>query len=92
MSFFGFNAVLPERRDRDPPRPGPGGGGFSSTAAGEDIAVYTWGEDDNYDGLGDQLMETGDEDNDDTFGGGGRVGEYFSDKIVWNALKGRIAD
>jgi hypothetical protein len=49
MSFFGFDAVLPERRN--------------DGAAEEDIAVYTWGDD-----LGGQLIEGGDEANDETFG------------------------
>jgi hypothetical protein len=56
MSFFGFDAVLPERR-------GPG----QSGAAEEDIAVYTWGTED-YGDLGGQLVEGGDEANDETFG------------------------
>jgi DNA topoisomerase 2-associated protein PAT1 len=40
----------------------------------EDVAVYTWGED-GYDGLGDALLEGGDDFNDETFGGSGPVGE-----------------
>lgn len=73
------DVVLPERRNRD------GGGGAPSShnqqqsafdqgglddfaAAEEDLAVYTWGEE-GYDGLGDALMEEGDDFNDDTFGG-----------------------
>lgn len=53
MSFFGFDAVLPERRN--------------DGAAEEDIAVYTWGTE-AYDDLGGQLIEGGDEANDETFG------------------------
>ena len=53
MSFFGFDAVLPERRN--------------DGAAEEDIAVYTWGTE-AYDDLGAQLIEGGDEANDETFG------------------------
>jgi DNA topoisomerase 2-associated protein PAT1 len=65
MSFFGFDATLPERRrglddDLD---------AFGDKAGAEDIAVYTWGTED-YDGLGDQLQEQGDDANDMTFGGG----------------------
>lgn len=47
--------------------------GFDSTlperrdAAAEDVAVYTWGTED-YDGLGSQLQEHGDDENDLTFG------------------------
>lgn len=63
MSFFGFDATLPERR-----------AGLEDRAGEEDIAVYTWGNDD-YDNLADQLRETGDDDNDVTFGGDGNVGE-----------------
>jgi DNA topoisomerase 2-associated protein PAT1 len=65
MSFFGFDATLPERRrglddDLD---------AFGDKAGAEDIAVYTWGTE-AYDGLGDQLQEQGDDTNDTTFGGG----------------------
>lgn len=59
MSFFGFDATLPERRDD----------GFGDKAGAEDVAVYTWGTE-AYDGLGDQLQEQGDDTNDLTFGGG----------------------
>ncbi|KAJ9098652.1 hypothetical protein QFC21_004300 [Naganishia friedmannii] len=55
MSFFGFDAVLPERR-----------GGNGQGAAEEDIAVYTWGQE-GFDDLAGQLMEGGDEVNDETF-------------------------
>jgi DNA topoisomerase 2-associated protein PAT1 len=70
MSFFGFDATLPERRrglddDLD---------AFGDKAGAEDIAVYTWGTED-YDGLGDQLQEQGDDANDMTFGGGD-IGEF----------------
>ncbi|KAF9557320.1 hypothetical protein CPC08DRAFT_819923 [Agrocybe pediades] len=61
MSFFG----LPERdleRDRE--------------ELGEDLAVYTWGEE-SYDGLGDALQEGGDDLNDETFGSVGQIGKDF---------------
>ncbi|KAF9874673.1 topoisomerase II-associated protein PAT1 [Colletotrichum karsti] len=78
MSFFGF----------DPTR----GGGHNTAAPGfsqahdpfaglsrgnndEDDAVEF---DDTYDGLGDQLEESGDAFNDDTFGGGGGGGDTIS--------------
>jgi hypothetical protein len=81
------SVVLPERRNRD----GGGasaqqqqhnqqqsafdqGGLDDFAAAEEDLAVYTWGEE-GYDGLGDALMEEGDDFNDDTFGGG-EIGTY----------------
>lgn len=54
MSFFGFDPVLPERR-------------APAQAADEDIAVYTWGTEE-YGDLGGQLVEGGDEANDETFG------------------------
>lgn len=72
MSFFGFDTTMPGRS-------GPGNGRFANAddvdlfangagvGAQEDIAVYTWGADD-YDGLGDALIEGGDEANDMTFG------------------------
>ena len=68
--------MLPERRNRDgggaPPQQQPSafdqGGLDDFAAAEEDLAVYTWGEE-GYDGLGDALMEEGDDFNDDTFGG-----------------------
>ena len=68
--------MLPERRNRDgggaPPQQQQSafdqGGLDDFAAAEEDLAVYTWGEE-GYDGLGDALMEEGDDFNDDTFGG-----------------------
>ncbi|KAI6042103.1 topoisomerase II-associated protein PAT1-domain-containing protein [Pisolithus marmoratus] len=53
----------------------------------EDLAVYTWG-DDSYDGLGDALVEGGDELNDETFGGIGEVGKDFD--FTQQALPGAI--
>lgn len=69
MSFFGFeqNGNL-EREKRD----------FAAgkvSGQGEDLAVFTWGEE-SYDGLGDALLEGGDELNDETFGGSGAVGAH----------------
>ena len=68
MSFFGFDATLPERRADDD------AAAFGDKAGAEDIAVYTWGTE-AYDGLGDQLQEQGDDSNDLTFGGGD-IGEF----------------
>lgn len=71
MSFFGFDTNLP--RDR----PAQGGRGIFESR--DPFAGLTGGGGDEdeildfeqtYDGLGAQLQETGDEDNDDTFGGG----------------------
>ena len=66
MSFFGFetNGLEGEKRK------------FleSGLQELEDLAVYTWGED-SYDGLGDALVEGGDDLNDVTFGGTGEVGK-----------------
>lgn len=68
MSFFGFETSnLEEERRRFLESGGKGG-------QQEDVAVYTWGEE-SYDGLGDALQEGGDELNDETFGGNGKVGK-----------------
>lgn len=66
MSFFGL-----EQNDLEKDKQNFLDGGLRES---EDVAVYTWGED-SYDGLGDALQEGGDELNDETFGGGGKVGE-----------------
>lgn len=47
----------------------------------EDLAVYTWGEE-SYDGLGDALLEGGDELNDETFGGTGAVGQSLTRTVL----------
>lgn len=69
MAFFGLeqNDLL-EREKEKFLREGANGG--------EDLAVYTWGEE-SYDGLGDALQEGGDDLNDETFGGTGPVGKDF---------------
>lgn len=68
MSFFGFaTGGLEEEKKKFLE------GGLQES---EDLAVYTWG-DDSYDGLGDVLVEGGDELNDETFGGVGEVGKDF---------------
>ncbi|KAK0119816.1 hypothetical protein ONS95_011248 [Cadophora gregata] len=71
MSFFGFDTALPRDRGHNPSAPG-----FSQAA--DPFAGLSRKEDDDdaldfedtYDGLGDQLDETDDAFNDDTFGGG----------------------
>ncbi|KAG8824441.1 hypothetical protein FRC19_001790 [Serendipita sp. 401] len=65
MAFFGFETSVP----RAPDIPS------NQSFAEEDIAVYTWG-DVSYDALGNALEETGDDFNDETFGGG-PVGKDF---------------
>jgi len=69
MSFFGFEQTnrLQEEKRRF----------LEGKGVQEDLAVYTWGED-SYDGLGDALLEGGDELNDETFGGTGEVGKFLS--------------
>ena len=72
MSFFGFDTNLPRDRppqstergmfDRQDPFAGLGGG-----AGDDEDEVLNF--DDTYDGLGQQLNESGDTFNDDTFGG-----------------------
>ncbi|KAJ3859009.1 topoisomerase II-associated protein PAT1 [Lentinula novae-zelandiae] len=64
MSFFGFEERTLERgKDR-------------RSEQDEDLAVYTWGEE-NYDGLGDALQEDHDDLNDETFGAAGELGKDF---------------
>ncbi|CCA69543.1 hypothetical protein PIIN_03482 [Serendipita indica DSM 11827] len=72
MSFFGFETSVP-RDDKD----------SKQAYAEEDIAVYTWG-DASYDALGSALEETGDDLNDETFGGG-PVGKDFDFSGATNA-------
>ncbi|KAL3426015.1 topoisomerase ii associated protein [Phlyctema vagabunda] len=72
MSFFGFDATLPRDRGHNTSAPG-----FAQAA--DPFARPSQGDDDDdaldfedtYDGLGDQLDETDDAFNDDTFGGAG---------------------
>ncbi|KAK0547463.1 DNA topoisomerase 2-associated protein pat1 [Tilletia horrida] len=64
MSFFGFDTTLPRDRHSQAPAQQQQD---ASGRGGEDIEVYTWGEA-TYDGLGDTLVEDGDDFNDDTFG------------------------
>lgn len=66
MSFFGFDANLPDAQKFSK------GGQHEE----EDVAVYTWGEE-GYDGLGDALDERGDDFNDETFGDSGRIGKSW---------------
>ncbi|MCJ1312595.1 hypothetical protein MMC25_006269 [Agyrium rufum] len=75
MSFFGFDTTIP--RDRGHPSQAPGFGQAQDPFAGlsRDRALEDEDDDgidfeDTYDGLGDRLDETGDDLNDDTFGGG----------------------
>ncbi|KAI0675738.1 topoisomerase II-associated protein PAT1 [Trametes maxima] len=70
MSFFGFEQNDLENEKRKFLE------GRLSGAPQEDLAVYTWGEE-SYDGLGDALLEGGDELNDETFGLSGPVGKDF---------------
>lgn len=68
MSFFGFDTSLPGKGAPDEES------ALNdkieralAASAQEDVEVYTWGQD-TYDGLGDQLQETNDDLNEDTFG------------------------
>ncbi|KAF2226774.1 topoisomerase II-associated protein PAT1 [Elsinoe ampelina] len=80
MSFFGFDTTLPrDRGQQDAPR-----GFFDnrqdpfagySNQAGDQEEILDF--DETYDGLGDGLLETGDDLNDDTFGDSGKVGKDF---------------
>ncbi|KAF1985099.1 hypothetical protein K402DRAFT_335197 [Aulographum hederae CBS 113979] len=72
MSFFGFDTTLP--RDRGHQTAAPGFGQTQDAFAGLSSRPDAFGESDTldfeetYDGLGDQLDETDDAFNDDTFG------------------------
>ncbi|KAI1608155.1 topoisomerase II associated protein [Exophiala viscosa] len=81
MSFFGFDTSLP----RDKPAPQSRGifehsNPFSEVAKARKLQAFQGNEEeildfeDTYDGLGDRLHETGDDFNDDTFGGGAEGG------------------
>ncbi|WFD18908.1 DNA topoisomerase 2-associated protein pat1 [Malassezia caprae] len=73
MSFFGFDTALP-REDKAAALANDEEHALNekiqkalNASAQEDVEVYTWGQD-GYDGLGDQLDETNDDFNEDTFG------------------------
>lgn len=73
MSFFGFDTALP-REDKAAALANDEERALNEkiqkaldASAQEDVEVYTWGQD-GYDGLGDQLDETNDDFNEDTFG------------------------
>ncbi|KAI4251944.1 MAG: hypothetical protein LQ352_004571 [Teloschistes flavicans] len=77
MSFFGFDTTLPRDRDRSHPANAPGFTApsdpfatFSQKRPSEDDGDDAIDFEDTYDGLGDDLEETNDDFNDDTFGGG----------------------
>ncbi|WFD43856.1 DNA topoisomerase 2-associated protein pat1 [Malassezia psittaci] len=71
MSFFGFDPALPKKGKRDVADEDSALDEkierMLAASAQEDVEVYTWGQD-AYDGLGDQLQETNDDFNEDTFG------------------------
>lgn len=83
MSFFGFDASLPKQKagaqkgifDNKDPFAGIAQARKLQTLQGNDEEELNF--DDTYDGLGNQLQETGDDLNDDTFGGGPEVGRDF---------------
>lgn len=79
MSFFGFDPALP--RDRGHAANAPGFGQAPDAFAGLSGGALEDDEpldfDDTYDGLGNQLDETGDDFNDETFGGGPAIGKDF---------------
>ncbi|MCJ1387132.1 hypothetical protein MMC17_010261 [Xylographa soralifera] len=87
MSFFGFESSLP--KDRGHPSAAPGFGQAPDPFAGLSQDRARYGDDDDdaidfedtYDGLADQLDETNDDFNDDTFGGGEVSGGKISESI-----------
>jgi DNA topoisomerase 2-associated protein PAT1 len=71
MAFFGLEPDDLFERERQSFRQGLTQG--NGNGQEPNLAVYTWGEE-SYDGLGDALVEGGDDLNDETFGGSGPVG------------------
>ncbi|CAG8977960.1 hypothetical protein HYALB_00001841 [Hymenoscyphus albidus] len=71
MSFFGFDAALPRDQGHNTRAPGfsQASDPFAGPRPDDDDDALDF--EDTYDGLGDQLDETDDAFNDDTFGGGG---------------------
>ncbi|EHK98592.1 putative DNA topoisomerase 2-associated protein pat1 [Glarea lozoyensis 74030] len=69
MSFFGFDSSLPRERGHDTRAPGfsQAADPFAGPRPDDDDDALDF--EDTYDGLGDQLDETDDAFNDDTFGG-----------------------
>ncbi|KAJ8058010.1 hypothetical protein OCU04_013183 [Sclerotinia nivalis] len=82
MSFFGFDpSQRPQERGHNTAAPGFGqhADPFASlSGSGNDNEAFDF--EDTYDGLGDQLEETGDDFNDDTFGAG--AGDSIASKPV----------
>ncbi|TVY75774.1 DNA topoisomerase 2-associated protein pat1 [Lachnellula suecica] len=74
MSFFGFDSTLPRDRGHNTQAPGfsQAADPFAGPRPGDDDDALDF--EDTYDGLGDQLDETDDIFNDDTFGGGEDLG------------------
>lgn len=78
--FFGFDAALPERRNQlnqqqfSGFQPSNTAQTFPLGGAGEeeDLAVYNWGDSAN-------LLDGGDDLNDETFGGNPNIGKDFLD-------------
>jgi hypothetical protein len=82
MSFFGFDTTLPEHKGQQQQQPQQHqqqprfatndstsfGGGFPQQEE-DDLATFTWGE-----GASTNLLEGGDEMNDETFGDSGNGG------------------
>ena len=86
--FFGFSTELPERRGSSSSQRFPGfpqNNADQSVAFNgaeeEDLAVYDW-----EDGMNGNLLEGGDDLNDETFGGLGDVGEDCSTTLLASAL------
>lgn len=74
MAFFGLEQNDVFEREKQQFRAGGGGGSGANGASGA-MPEFTWGEE-SYDGLGNALLEGGDDLNDETFGGSGPVGEW----------------
>ncbi|OLN98051.1 DNA topoisomerase 2-associated protein pat1 [Colletotrichum chlorophyti] len=79
MSFFGFD---PTRHNTAAPGFSQAHDPFAGLSRGNNDEDDALDFDDTYDGLGDQLEESGDAFNDDTFGGGGGGGDDFASAPV----------
>lgn len=98
MSFFGFDTTLPEHKGQQQQQPQQHqqqqprfatndstsfGGGFPQQEE-DDLATFTWGE-----GASTNLLEGGDEMNDETFGDSGNGGMSLLQYVTRAWLTGR---
>ncbi|KAF2121556.1 topoisomerase II-associated protein PAT1 [Lophiotrema nucula] len=94
MSFFGFDATLPTERGHSSRAPGFGQtpdafAGLGGASGGHDDEFVDFEQ--TYDGLGDQLDETDDAFNDDTFGGGQATQQAIGRDFDFSGQTSKIA-